>query len=94
MAKKNETSTVDSNRPLFEVRLGAIRVSVWRNQSDNGDWFNTVITRRYRDGEDWKETNTFNGLADLALVSEGARLARDFIADQELRIQHDGVVAS
>ena len=94
MTNKNDNTTSDGNRPSFEVRLNAIRVSVWRNQSENGDWFNTVITRRYRDGEDWKETNTFNGLADLALVNEGARLAREFIAGQELAVQHEGAVAS
>ena len=94
MANKNDNTTNDGNRPSFEVRLNAIRVSVWLNHSENGDWFNTVITRRYRDGEDWKETNTFNGLADLALVLEGGRLAREFIADQEFSMQHDGATAS
>ena len=93
MAKKKDHTT-EGNRPSFEVRLGAIRVSVWRNHGENGDWFNTVITRRYRDGEDWKETNTFNGLADLALALEGGRLAREFIAGQELAVQHEGAIAS
>lgn len=94
MAKKNETTSSESRRPSFEVRLGAIRVSVWRNEGENGAWYNTVITRRYRDGEDWKETNTFNGLADLALVLEGAHRAREFIASRELSVQHEEVAAS
>lgn len=87
MATKSDKSVNDGNRPCFEVRLNAIRVSVWRNQGDSGDWFNTVVTRRYREGEEWRETNTLNGLADLALAIEGARLARDFIADQERTMQ-------
>ena len=87
MNMKNETATNGGRHPAFETRLNSIRVSVWRNHGENGDWFNTVITRRYKDGEEWRETNALNGLADLALVIEGARLARDFIAEQERAMQ-------
>ena len=86
MATNNDTPN-DTKRPCYEVRLNAIRVSVWKNQGESGNWFNTVVTRRYRDGEEWRETNTLNGLADLALAYEGLRLARDFIADAERAMQ-------
>ncbi|TWU62361.1 hypothetical protein V7x_40900 [Crateriforma conspicua] len=81
MAKQNKE---EGKKPAFESRLGNIRVSVWQNTSDNGDWFNTVITRRYKDGDEWRDTNTFNGLADLALVAEAYRLARQYITEHEL----------
>ncbi len=87
MGKKNETAINDAKLPVFDTRLNSIRVSVWRNHGENGEWFNTVITRRYKDGDEWRETNALNGLADLALMIEGARLARDFIAAEELRTQ-------
>lgn len=66
--------------PVYEIRLAHIRVSVWANRSERGTWFNTVVTRRYRDGDEWKDSNSFSGLADLAIVVEGIRLARDYIA--------------
>lgn len=89
MAKKIDNSSSDGKRPSFEVRLNAIRVSVWRNHGESGEWFNTVITRRYKEGDEWRETNALNGLADLALVLEGARLARNYIADRERAMQHE-----
>jgi len=71
--------------PVFEQKLGAIRVSVWRNSSDQGDWFNTVVTRRYRDNNDqWHDSNSFSGLSDLALLREALDLARDFIKSAAL----------
>lgn len=71
------------DKPAFEKRLNHIRVTVWENQSEGKPWFNTVITRRYQDGTEYKDTNTFNGLADLALVAEAVSLARDFIRQRE-----------
>lgn len=73
----------NKDKPAYEKRLNQIRVTVWENQSESGPWFNTVITRRYMEGTVHKEANTFNGLADLALVAEAVALARDFIRQQE-----------
>lgn len=84
MAKNKE-----SKKPEFETRLSNIRVSVWKNSGENGDWYNTVITRRYKDGDEWRDSNTFNGLADLALLSEATRLAREFIRAHELWIKDE-----
>lgn len=76
----------EKNRPAFEKRLGAIRVAIWANTSPaNETWWNVSIVRRYRDGEEWKEANTFNGLADLALVKEGVALAAAWIHAQEIQ---------
>ncbi len=83
-----KTKKEQSNAPAFETRLNSIRVSVWKNENDDGAvWFNTTINRRYKDGDDWKSTDTYTSLSDLALVAEGVRLARDFIAAQELAMQ-------
>ena len=79
--------TDDSKKPVFERRLNHIRVGVWANRNEKGTWFNTVITRRYKDGEKWIDSNTFNGLADLALAGEAQRLARDFITRAESDIE-------
>ena len=32
-------------RPVFEARYGRLRVSVWRQESDKGPWFNVVLSR-------------------------------------------------
>lgn len=79
---KNENKSKQT--PAFEARLNHIRVSVWENSANGKLWLNTVITRRYKDGDEWKDSNTFSGLGDLALVAEGVRLAQEFIRSKEL----------
>ena len=69
-----------THKPAFETRLGSIRISVWANENDRGVWFNTTIIRVFKEGDAWKESSSFSGLADLALLKEGIRLAREFIA--------------
>ena len=88
MAKKEKAETV---QPAFEVRLNNIRLSVWRNTSERGDWFNVVPVRRYfdKEGEQWKDSGTFNGLADIALLMEGLRLCRDFLAAQDIEVSDE-----
>ncbi len=73
-----------SEKPAFEARLNHIRVAVWENSSNGKAWFNTVITRRFKDGDEWKDSNSYSGLGDLALAAEGVRLAQDFIRSQQL----------
>lgn len=83
-------NTTEANKPVFEARLNQIRVSVWENAGENGHrWYNTAVTRHYLDGDDWKQSTTFSGLADLTLVAEAIRLARNFIAGVELQQTHE-----
>lgn len=71
------------NGPVFERRLNHIRVSVWKNITEGKPWFNTVFTRRYKEGNEWRDSSTFNGLADLALLQEALDVARSYIRRQE-----------
>ena len=80
------------NGPIFSQQLGSIRASVWETQSDEGKTFhNITLARSYKDKNgDWQESNTFNGLADLALVREAARLAANWIEQREQDLEaHD-----
>lgn len=72
-----------SSKPVYEKRLGSIRLAVFENESDGRRFFNASITRSYKDGDEWKESNTFNGLHDLALLKEVVGRAADFIASRE-----------
>ncbi|MEX2171055.1 MAG: hypothetical protein WD851_17180 [Pirellulales bacterium] len=78
------------NMPVYSQQLGAIRVAVWESSTDEGRVFqNVTITRSYREksSEEWKESSSFNGLADLALVREAARLAANFIEQRERELE-------
>jgi hypothetical protein len=70
--------------PAMSKRLGQIRVTVWRNESDEGKvFFNTTCVRRYAEGSEWKDVTSFTGLGDVTLAIEALHIAKDFIAQQE-----------
>ena len=73
MAKQKEL------KPVFEQRFNHIRLTIWENQNKGQSWFNVVITRRFKDGDEWKESSSFSGLGYLALVSAAVRSAEEFL---------------
>lgn len=71
-----------NNRPIHEIRLGHIRVSIWANENSRQNvWFNVSIVRSYRDGEAWRTTSSF-GRDDLPLVAKAADMAYAWIWNQ------------
>jgi hypothetical protein len=69
------------NRPAQTARYGAIKCTIWRNDSRNGPFYSTVITRSYKDGEDWHESPSF-GWEDLPTVAKAALDAHSWIREQ------------
>lgn len=67
-----------SNRPVHEIRLGAVKAVIWANQTDAGTRHNVSIVRLYRDGDTWATSEVF-GRDDLPLVSKVADLAHTWI---------------
>ena len=88
MAKEKEPT-----KPVFEQRFNHIRLVVWENQTKGQTWFNIVITRRFRDGEEWKESSSFSGLGDLALVSSAVRSAEEFLRGKTLSHHQENDIA-
>ena len=68
-------------RPVHEVRLGAIRASIWANETENGTRHNVTFDRTYRDGETWKSTTSF-GRDDLLVLAKAADQAHTWIVSQ------------
>jgi hypothetical protein len=66
-------------KPAFEARLNHLRATVWENRKDGASWYTVNVTRRYRDGEEWKDAHSLNGLADIVLAREALARAADFI---------------
>lgn len=67
-----ETQTNDS--PVKVFRIGAVKASIWQNETDGRKFYSTKITRVYRDGEDWKEATTYSHdeLLNVAKLAERA----------------------
>ena len=67
-------------KPVKEVRVGAVKAAIWRNESDSGVVrFNTTFSRIYKDAEgNWKATSSF-GRDDLLVVAKVADQAHSAI---------------
>lgn len=68
-------------KPIHEVRYGTIKAAVWRNDTENGPRFNTTFTKVYRDGEQWKTSDSF-GRDELLLLGKVANEAHTWIYQQ------------
>ena len=68
-------------RPAHEIRLGRIKATIWANQNDNGTRFNVVLSRNYKDGDEWKSSSSF-GRDELLTVAKVADMANSWIHDQ------------
>jgi hypothetical protein len=69
-------------KPANEVRLGFIKAAVWKNQTEAGVRYNVTFSRIYKDGDDWKSTDSF-GRDDLLLLGKVANEAHSWIFAQQ-----------
>jgi hypothetical protein len=72
---------MNAQKPAHEIRLGAIKAAIWANDTQNGRRFNVTVCRLYKDGEEWKRTDSF-GRDDLPLVAKVVDMAHTFIFEQ------------
>lgn len=69
---------MDKKQPAHEIRLGAVKATLWENQTDNGARYNVSFARLYKDGEQWKRSDSF-GRDDLLLVAKVSDQAHSWI---------------
>ncbi|MCB1128794.1 MAG: hypothetical protein KDM81_20020 [Verrucomicrobiae bacterium] len=74
----NNQSNSNSNKPTHEVRLGVIKAAVWKNEGENGPRYNVKFSRLYREGNQWRTTESF-GRDDLLLLAKVADQAHSWI---------------
>jgi hypothetical protein len=81
MSNDPEHGSTTKTRPVEEIRLGAIKAAIWRNETESGVRHNVTFTRLYRQGEDWRSTESF-GRDDLLLLAKVADQAHSWILGQ------------
>jgi len=59
------------NKPVHDIRLGAIKAAIWANQTPKGTRYSVTFTRLYKDGDQWKRSESF-GRDDLPLIEKVA----------------------
>ena len=69
---------MEKQKPVHEVRFGAVKAAIWENRTDNGIRFNVTVGRIYKDGEQWKSTDNF-GRDDLLLLAKVINRAHSWI---------------
>ena len=68
-------------KPIHEVRISTVKGAIWRNETENGTRYNVTFSRIYKDGDNWKSTDSF-GRDDLLLLGKVADLAHSWIFAQ------------
>lgn len=59
----------DRQKPEHSIRLRNIRAAIWKNETDQGARFNVTVSRFYKDGDNWKNSDSF-GRDDLLVVAK------------------------
>ncbi|MEK7994741.1 MAG: hypothetical protein AAB403_13135 [Planctomycetota bacterium] len=67
-----------ANQPAAKFRIGYVTATVWQNDR----FYNVVLSRSYKDGEDYKETDQL-GHGDILNAVKVLERAEAFIADQQ-----------
>ena len=50
----------NGDRPVHEIRHGAVKATIWRNRTKDGHMHNVVFSRSYKDEEEWKTSRSFS----------------------------------
>lgn len=74
--------TMSNVKPAHKIRAGNLEVTIWRNEGEKGPWFSVTPSRSYKQGEDWKQTDSF-GLDDLLMLAKLVDMAHTWIMDQQ-----------
>ena len=77
--KQNE-ATETKNPPVGKVRVGLITASIWANKTEKGTFHNVTFERRYKDGDQWKSSHSYNA-DDLLALAKAADMAHTKIVE-------------
>ena len=62
-----------NQKPVEEVRIGRVKATVWHNGTDEQPRYNVTFSRLYKEGDEWKSTQSF-GRNDLLVLAKVADL--------------------
>lgn len=72
---------MDQKQPAQTFRYGKIEAAIWENKTENGVLHKVTFNRRYKDGDEWKNTTSF-GRDDLPLIAKLVNKAHSWIYGQ------------
>lgn len=78
-----------SNKPIRVFRMRGVKVAVFENKTDQGTFHKATLQRIYRDGEEWKTTQSY-GRDDLPIAILQLERAWEFILETEAQPSING----
>lgn len=72
----------DKAKPAHEIRRRNILVTIWKNDGKNGPFYTATPSRRYKQGEQWQDSDNF-GEDDLLLLAKLLDQAHTWMANAE-----------
>jgi len=69
-------------KPANKFRDGGLTVTIWKNDSEKGPWYTVTTKRSYKQGEEWKEADSF-GFDDLLPLAKLLDQAHTWILTQQ-----------
>ena len=79
MSEKQENT---ASKPNHKIKIGSIQATVWKNDTQDGrQLYSVQINRVYKDGDDFKSSDSFSH-KDLLNVAKVAERAEAYIAQQ------------
>ena len=61
-----------NQKPVDEIRIGRVKATIWKNGADEQPRHNVTFSRLYKDGDQWKSTQSF-GRNDLLVLAKSGR---------------------
>lgn len=71
-----------SNKPVHVIRIGSIKAAIWENAVGEGVRLSVSVCRLYKDGEQWRTTESF-GRDELLVLAKVADQAHTWICDRQ-----------
>ena len=65
-------------KSISEVRIGRVKAAIWPNETEGRTRHNVTFSRLYKDGDEWKSTQSFSR-NDLLVLAKVADLAHSRI---------------
>jgi hypothetical protein len=75
---------MSDNRPAHKIRGSAgsgLSLTIWKHESDKGPWYSATPSRSYKQGDEWKESNSYSQ-QDFLELAEMFREAHAWVKEQ------------
>ena len=72
---------MEKKQPIHQIRIASVKASIWENTTEAGTRYNVTFEKLYKDGEEWKFSESF-GRDDLLVLAKVSDQAHTFICER------------